>query len=308
MNLNKIKNYIYTKDCFFIIVGLLLLVSSIIVLFITSITGSIKIIFFIFALTAFTAAPDIKKTGSMKDFLKTALPYTFFIVVILIFGNDIWHNVLRLQMKMGILIDLNSLFNSIPLNDAAFIRIFHPAWLTSYMQFVYNTGFVLAVIIPFYRAFLTLDFKKMLSYSFSSHMFQVFLITPLYFLFHLREVWYVKGDPDMLLRNLSPQQALEVTLNCMPSMHTSIAFAMLILVMREKSKAFKYLWGFYCVSVIYSTMYLKVHWVLDVAGGIAFACAIVILSDFVIERLSLRLRLQFKNSDTNINYMEDLSV
>ncbi|MCS4522535.1 hypothetical protein JTS97_14810 [Clostridium botulinum] len=87
-----------------------------------------------------------------------------------------------------------------------------------------------------YRAALSKDFRKMMRYTLSAHVLQVFLITPFYLMFHLQEVWYVNGHPDGLARNLGPQAAAGVTLNCFPSMHTSIAFAMFLVVLHEKIK------------------------------------------------------------------------
>ena len=124
----------------------------------------------------------------------------------------------------------------------------------------------------------------MLRYALSGHIFQVFLITPFYLIFHLQEVWYVLGQPDGLARNLSAQAAAGVTLNCFPSMHTSIAFAMFLLVIRENNKIFKYVWGFFCLSVIFSTMYLEIHWVIDVLAGLLLGYLTVKLVDFVLAK------------------------
>ena len=152
------------------------------------------------------------------------------------------------------------------------------------MKLVYNTGFVLAVLVPLYRAALSMDLKKMFRYILSTHIFQVFIITPFYFIFHLQEVWFVNGHPDMLVRNLSGATAIETTLNCLPSMHTSIAFAIFLLILREKDKPFKFIWGFYCLSVIYSTMYLEIHWVIDIFAGLLLGYYSVKLADYVINR------------------------
>jgi len=88
----------------------------------------------------------------------------------------------------------------------------------------------------------------MLKYALSAHIFQVFLITPFYLVFHLQEVWYVLEQSDGLDRNLTPIQAAGVTLNCFPSMHTSIAFAMFLLVLREKNKVFKFFGVFFVLA------------------------------------------------------------
>lgn len=84
----------------------------------------------------------------------------------------------------------------------------------------------------------------MIRYVLSAHILQVFLITPFYLTFHLQEVWYVLKHHDGLARHLGATAAAGVTLNCFPSMHTSISFAMFLLALREKNKLFKFLFGF----------------------------------------------------------------
>ena len=241
-----------------------------------------------------TVKSDLNQETDVKPFLKIAIPFLILIIFVLASGNDIWHRVLSLELKIGSIIELNGIFKAIPFNDAALFRIYQPALLTEYMKLVYNTGFVLAVLIPLFRSALCLDFKKMLKYTLSAHIFQVIIITPFYFIFHLQEVWYVYNVPDMLVRNLGPSEIIETTLNCLPSMHTSIAFAMFLLVLREKDKFFKFFWGFYCISVIFSTMYLEIHWVIDVFGGLLLGYLTVKLVDYVIIKITPKISKKFK--------------
>jgi membrane-associated phospholipid phosphatase len=131
-------------------------------------------------------------------------------------------------------------------------------------------------------------------------------------MFHLQEVWYVLGHPDGLARNLSPQAAAGVTLNCFPSMHTSISFAMFLLVIRERDRLFKYVWGFFCLSVVFSTMYLEIHWVIDVLGGMLLAYGTVKLVDFVLDKgkivLSNILNSYYYNKKLKTTYINNLFV
>lgn len=229
-------------------------------------TGYILLVSF----TSFTASSEIRRDVSKTRFLIFAVPYIIFISTVFVFGNDIWNHVLRWEMCRAITFNLNSLFIKIPFNNASFARIYKSAWLTFYMKLVYNNGFVLAVLVPFYRAILLIDFKKMLKYTLSAHIFQVFFITPFYVTFYIQNVWFVYGHADPLARNMSYAAAAQSTLNGFPSMHTSISFAMFLLVLRERNTIFKWVWGFFCLSVIYSTMYLEIHWVVDVIAGLIF--------------------------------------
>ena len=269
---------------YYVIIGLFFLTIFVVNYFVKVIPSDYSGYLLLIAFTSFTVFKDIKRTSKLKSFLLIAVPFLIVILIILACGNGIWHSVLKWELKNNILINLNDIFSKIPFNNASFARIFQPTWLTIYMSVVYNTGFVLAVLIPLYRASLSIDLKKMLQYTLATHIFQVFLITPFYFVFYLQEVWVVNGHPDILVRNLIGAEILETTLNCLPSMHTSIAFAVFLLVIREKDKIFKVVWGFYCLSIIYSTMYLEIHWVLDIFAGLLFGYFSVKLTDFVLKK------------------------
>lgn len=274
----------FLNKYYFILIGLYLLKSAVHTALHAKTGIDYKIYLFLLVLAAFTAYKDLRNDVKLLPFLIVAIPYLFLIWYISKNGYAFWGKMLNWQISKGIIVNWNTVFSKIPFNDASFARIIKNDTLTWFFRLVYNNGFVLPVMIPLYRAAISKDFKKMLRYTLSAHLFQVFLITPFYLVFHLQEVWYVLGQPDGLARNLSPQAAAGVTLNCFPSMHTSIAFAMFLLVLREKDKIFKFIWCFFCLSVIYSTMYLEIHWVIDVLGGLVLAYATVKLVDFVLDK------------------------
>jgi membrane-associated phospholipid phosphatase len=184
----------------------------------------------------------------------------------------------------------DDMMNSIPLNSAGWIRAIKTPGLDKAMMWIYNYGFVLSLWICIVRAFWTKSIKKMLSYALSGHLLQFPLILPFYNLILLHEVWYVKHQPDLLHRTFASQNELLVNvMNCFPSMHTSISFAMLLLALREKDTIFKTMMVTYCASIIFSTMYLQIHWVLDVIAGMLFAWGVVKLADFLLYLGSTKL-------------------
>ncbi|WP_102400094.1 phosphatase PAP2 family protein [Haloimpatiens massiliensis] len=235
------------------------------------------------ALAGFTAKKDLKKDVQAKTFLIWCVPIIAFLFFIQQYGYTIWGKILQWQMTKGLGWNWNETFKNIPFNDASFTRIYQTNWLNAFFTFVYNNGFVVPVLVPIYRAALCKDKRKMIRYILSAHVLQIFLISPFYAAIHLQEVWYVLGNPDRLQRNFTPQQAAGWTLNCFPSMHTSIAFAMFLVVLHEKDKIFKYAWSFFCLSVVYSTMYMEIHWVIDVIAGIVLALVTVKLVDLLLK-------------------------
>ncbi|NMM65381.1 inositol phosphorylceramide synthase [Clostridium sp. P21] len=270
---------------YFILIGLYFLKKAIGVALHSHSGVDYKAYLFLLAFASFTTYSELRKDVKWIPFLILCIPFLMFISYINVHGYEFWGKMLSWQISRSIVVDLNPIFSKIPFNDAAFARVYKPETLTWILRMVYNNGFVLPVLLPLYRAAISKDFKKMIRYALSGHVLQVFLITPFYLTFHLQEVWFVLGQPDGLARHFSsPAQAAGTALNCFPSMHTSIAFAMFLLVMREKNKLFKYLWGFFCLSVVFSTMYLEIHWVIDVLAGMLLAYCTVKLVDFILDK------------------------
>ena len=225
---------------------------------------------------------DIRWDVSTKTFLLVSIPLVIFLILAQIYGYAIWSKVLEWQLTRNIVFDLNPIFMKIPYNNAAFARIYQSETLTWLMRLVYNVGFALPAIIPIFRSFVAKDFKKMIRYTLASHTLQILLISPFYVTFHLQEVWYLVGHADGLARGFTPAEAAGWTLNCFPSMHTSISFAMFLVVLSEKDKIFKFIWSVFCFSIIYSTMYLEIHWIIDVIAGMIFAWLVLKLADLII--------------------------
>nr|WP_164995926.1 phosphatase PAP2 family protein [Clostridium niameyense] len=286
MNKDFFHNLIsFLERYYFIIVGAIFTYSFIRLSLINSLSYDYKFYLLLLAIASLTIYKEIRHDVRTVSFLVLAIPFLMFIFYANKHGYSFWGKMLSWQISRDIVVDLNPIFKNIPFNDAGFARIFKTDTLTWFFRLVYNNGFVPTVLIPIYRAAMSKDFKKMLRYGLSGHLLQVFLITPFYLTFHLQEVWYVNGHPDGLARNLSPNAAAGVTLNCFPSMHTSIAFAMfLVVITNEKDTLFKWIWSFFCLSVVYSTMYLEIHWIIDVICGMILALVSVKIVDFILDK------------------------
>lgn len=237
---------------------------------------------FILALALYGIKHDAKKM-TWAQFLPMGVFVLTLFYLIYKFANPMWHHVLALELKsVHHIFHWNEWFRTIPYNDGAIFRVWQPDWLTEYMRWVYRYGFALSFWICVIRAFFTKDVKKMGLYSLGGYLLQVPLILPFYNTVFLQEVWYVLGTPDMLQRHFTPAEQFAVTLNCFPSMHTSIAFSAILLVQREKSKWYRTIVTIYCASIIFSTLYLKIHWVIDVVAGMLFAYLVVKLADLIV--------------------------
>lgn len=223
------------------------------------------------------------KPMSWGQFMPLGLVVLFLFYLIYMYANPMWHRVVGYQTEnVHHIFKWNDWFNSIPLNDASFMRIWQPDWLTKYFQWVYQYGFALSYWICVIRAFFTKDVQKFGRYALAGYLLQVPLILIFYNTVLLQEVWFVQGTPDLLERDLTPEQQYSTALNCFPSMHTSIAFAAILLAMREKSRWYRWVIGIYGVSIMLSTLYLKIHWVIDMFAGMLFAYGCVKLADWLV--------------------------
>lgn len=239
---------------------------------------------------------------SWKRFLKIGIPLVLFPILLWRYFPPLWNEVVYWQLGTRVhLLDLDNFFKSIPGNDGWMFRVIQTPWLTDYFRWIYANGFTLPVLIPVFRSFLAKDSLKMIRYSLSAHVLQFLLIFPFYLTIHVNEVWYVLGQPDGMARNLSAADAAVVVVNCFPSMHSSVAFAMLLIAWREKDKLFRWVWTFFCLSIIYSTLYLEIHWVTDVIAGIFLALVAVRLGDWIINTISSK-RKATVHTDNNSHY------
>lgn len=262
----------------------------------------------------FGVRKDMKGNLTWDQFLPPGLIAITLFFLIYKYANPLWHQVIGWQTQyIQHIFQWNEFFDRIPLNDGAIFRFWQPEWLTEYMKWVYSYGFALSYWICLIYSFFSKDVKKLLRYALAGYLLQVPLILPFYNTILLQEVWYVHGVPDMLQRMLTPEEAFRTAWNCFPSMHTSIAFAGLLLSRREKNPWFRLVAGIYCGSIILSTLYLQIHWVLDVIGGMIFAYCCVKLADWIIdskkvtgwigswERLGVYLSVKFGNKNHSLS-------
>jgi membrane-associated phospholipid phosphatase len=245
----------------------------------------------IFALICLTGVRRDQTEVEWKRFFLFAIPLLGLFYYFYSSGDGIWvHIASKLFKDSSHIFHWDNFMNSIPFNSAGWARAIHFAILDKVMAWVYNYGFVLSLWLCIIRSYWTRDIRKMLSYALAGHLLQFPLILPFYNLFLVHEVWFVRHQPDLLHRTFVNHNELLVNvMNCFPSMHTSISFAMLLLALREKDRFFKTMMVLYCSAIIFSTMYLQIHWVLDVLAGMLFAWGTVKVSDFVLYTVGRKL-------------------
>lgn len=198
---------------------------------------------------------------------------------------DLWFAIAyRLNHQSHYLWNANHFMSLIPGNDGRFLWSHDSTSARALFRWVYLTGFDMVVWIPVVRSLLAFDALKTARYALGAHLIQFPLIMPFYTAFRVDEVWSFLGHADRCERGWSNELRLDLGANCFPSMHTSVAFAVLLLALREKSAIFRTLMVVYATSIIVSTVYMEIHWLIDVGGGVLLGTAAVRLTDWVIER------------------------
>jgi membrane-associated phospholipid phosphatase len=193
---------------------------------------------------------------------------------------ELWFGIAyRLNHAENYLLHANALMTKIPFNDGAFVWRHRWEPFSALMRWVYVNGFDMVVWIPVVRSLVACDARKVARYALGAHVLQFPLILPFYSAIRVDEVWSVLGDPDRCLRGWTDEMRLSIGANCFPSMHTSVAFAVWLMARGEKSRVFSTAMGVYAFSIVFSTVYMEIHWLVDVAGGFVLGYVAVRLTD-----------------------------
>lgn len=198
-------------------------------------------------------------------------------------------------------------------NPTQALQNFSNKYLTEYFQFAYMTfffmpllhgielhysnedkkfgNFIRMIIFQFYISYLLYFVMPAVGPRFSLHIFSNLSN-------ELPGVWLT--DFFRLTVNLGgnvpinyPDPASIVNRDCMPSGHTMITIANIIMVFRDNSR-FKWMILIFGVSLIFSTIYLRYHYVVDLIAGAIFALICLWLEPKV--RSFFKDRFGFTNS------------
>ena len=179
--------------------------------------------------------------------------------------------------------------------EGEFILVFQriaSAEMTTYFSIIYVYGYAFLLVFPVVAYFALSDthpFRRLLAaYSFNYAIGVVVYI--LVIAYGPRNMMPELVGETMLYDN-SPQyqhltREVNRNVNVFPSLHTSLAATVAIFAYRTREQ-FR-LWFpvavVIAVSVIISTMYLGIHWAIDVVAGLVLAGLAVVLADRLVER------------------------
>lgn len=190
--------------------------------------------------------------------------------------------------------DFTSLFLQIEGSATALFQLVHATWLTYALSAVYLYVFpvmgVVAMLTAYYSGEKTLARKL-----FWVTVFNYVLILPFYILVPVSERWAVPDhEVSLLMNQLSPLlieglRPLSGLNNCFPSFHTSLATSFALLMSESSNRRLRRTMYVLAGLVLYSTLYLGFHWVLDAFGGVLFAAVCSLLATYAVERYPMEL-------------------
>ncbi|HEX2066440.1 MAG TPA: phosphatase PAP2 family protein [Candidatus Thermoplasmatota archaeon] len=102
---------------------------------------------------------------------------------------------------------------------------------------------------------------------------------PFYLFVPVQEVWAYDGRVQNIATTYTWVRdhlySFNEINNCFPSLHTAISAAMAGVAWRGPSRRYRHLSWILAALIVFSTVYLGIHWVIDVAAGLALAWGVV---------------------------------
>ncbi len=166
-------------------------------------------------------------------------------------------------------------------------------WLTAYFSFIYIYGYVFLLVFPVV-AYFALSNTRPLRQLLAAYTLNYTLGLVLYTLVIAYGPRNMMPElVEALLYDTYPQyqhltRQVNRNTNVFPSLHTSLAVTVSVLAFRTRDVYPKWnvVAGFLGLSVAISTMYLGIHWAIDVVAGIALAWISVELAGILVGRWS----------------------
>jgi membrane-associated phospholipid phosphatase len=149
----------------------------------------------------------------------------------------------------------------------------------SYFSFMY---FLMLMTLLFSSPILYLymgreDLVRMISLG---YLLTYLFAFPFYIFFPVDEVWTYSEHVPLLSNAISPMLAesmrgASAINNCFPSLHTSFSILLAFTASLSGIRGYTILVWVSASSIIFSTIYLGVHWVVDVVGGMMLAAIVI---------------------------------
>ncbi|MDQ2052773.1 phosphatase PAP2 family protein [Natronolimnohabitans sp. A-GB9] len=230
--------------------------------------------------------------------LRAAAPITIFLAVILLL-NSVARQVVPDfswigEWRLGVAWNATSMIYDLEGEFIVWLQSQATPWLTAYFSFIYIYGYVFMLVFPVVAYFALSDthpLRELLTAYALNYALGLLLYTVV-IAYGPRNM--LPDLVDALLYDTYPRyqhltRQVNRNTNVFPSLHTSLAATVSFLAYRTRDSY--PLWTVVAailgVSVAISTMYLGIHWAIDVVAGIVFAYVCVELAGVLVGRWSV---------------------
>ncbi|WP_440765831.1 phosphatase PAP2 family protein [Natronorubrum sp. DTA7] len=230
--------------------------------------------------------------------IRAAAPITILLAVVLLFNSIARQIVPDLswigEVRLGTAWNLTWTIYDIEGQFIVWLQSLASPWLTAYFSFMYIYGYVFLLVFPVVAYFALSNTRPMreLLTAYTLNYVCGLILYVLVIAYGPRNL--MPELVEALLYDTYPQyqhltRQVNRNTNVFPSLHTSLAATVAFLAYRTRDVYPK--WNVVAaligVSVAISTMYLGIHWAIDVAAGIVLAYVSVELAHVLVGRWSL---------------------
>ena len=166
-------------------------------------------------------------------------------------------------------------------------KFFEAEWLTVTLTHFYVAGFMfICYVSVFYFAYF--DDRWMADRVTLTIVWVYILAVPFYLFFNVRVTGAYIPEMDTLAYSLNPEisdwfHRIDPFTNCMPSLHIGIPYAVWLCIKRfdhdERWALYRKIVFAYFLLTVFTIIYLGIHWILDIAGGMIVASIAMNLAD-----------------------------
>ena len=234
-------------------------------------------------LLLFVAEKEHKPWTMIVNFCKTLTNYRFALIVIMMLAVLLLNKgQLALENKIHTNWDFTQVIHSYEGDFGAFVQKLENVPMTNILSFVYIFVFpaLVWVSLIFYKH------KKdnvAVKRTFFAFLLNYIIAVPFYLFVPVNETWFANPHVHLLIAKVYPAFNTEYRQfsglnNDFPSLHTSISWSLAFVAMSLNYKRFSRVMIVCATTVTFSTLYLGIHWLTDVIGGLVLAAIVVKLA------------------------------
>lgn len=181
-------------------------------------------------------------------------------------------------------------------------------WLDNFFVYVYAVLFSV-ILYAFIFIFMYLDKENVVKKIISAQVIMYFIAAPFFVLFPVYAVWTTSTKYPEMGYNYSPSvynglKEIDPTLhstirdincinNCFPSLHVALPLTVVMILFLTKQRKYALIGLPIAISIIISTVYLGIHWIIDIIAGILFSFVAVYIAYNLDYELEFPLKIKY---------------